>query len=110
MIYIFIFDYHFSNGLGNQPPTRIYIYIFYQKVHFAGAFLVQKSPKVRWTPAIKGAGERGRSAVKEVWWDERIRYSVVHGYSTNPRATYPPQFDKGLIAGLIKGNQWLISP
>ena len=34
-----------------------------------------------------------------------------HGYSTNPpRATYPPQIHKGLIAGLIKGNQWLISP
>ena len=26
-----------------------------------------------------------------------------------PRATYPPR-NKGLIAGLIKGNQWLISP
>ena len=34
-----------------------------------------------------------------------------HGYSTNPpRATYPPEIHKGLIAGLIKGNQWLISP
>ena len=35
-----------------------------------------------------------------------------HGYSTNPpRATYPPQIHKGLIAGLIKGKQWVfISP
>ena len=34
-----------------------------------------------------------------------------HGYSTNPpNATYPPR-NKGLIAGLIKGNQWVfISP
>ena len=31
--------------------------------------------------------------------------------STNPpRATYPPPRNKGLVAGLIKGNQWLISP
>ena len=28
---------------------------------------------------------------------------------TPPPPTYPPR-NKGLIAGLIKGNQWLISP
>ena len=27
-----------------------------------------------------------------------------------PPLTYPPQVNKGLIAGLIKGNQWLINP
>ena len=30
--------------------------------------------------------------------------------STNPPLTYPPPRNKGLIAGLIKGNQWLIRP
>ena len=32
-----------------------------------------------------------------------------YGYSTNTPLTYPPR-NKGLIAGLPKGNQWLIRP
>ena len=32
--------------------------------------------------------------------------AFLFGYSTNPPKTYPPR-NKGLIAGLIKGNQWL---
>ena len=34
---------------------------------------------------------------------------IGHGYSTNTPNVPPPR-NKGLIAGLIKGNQWLISP
>ena len=36
--------------------------------------------------------------------------AVCHGYSTNPPGPRTPPRNKGLIAGLIKGNQWLISP
>ena len=32
------------------------------------------------------------------------------GQPTLPQATYPPKIHKGLIAGLIKGHQWLIRP
>ena len=36
---------------------------------------------------------------------------VNHGWSTYPPGPRtPPHLDKGLIAGLIKGNQWLRSP
>ena len=42
--------------------------------------------------------------------DELPTSTGDHGYSTNPPLTYPPPRNKGLIAGLIKGNQWLISP
>ncbi len=39
--------------------------------------------------------------------NERI---IFHGYSTNLPLTYPPPRNEGLIAGLIEGNQCLISP
>ena len=37
-------------------------------------------------------------------------YSWLVIQPTPPRVTYPLPRNKGLIAGLIKGNQWLISP
>ena len=33
-----------------------------------------------------------------------------YGYLTNPPGPRTPARNKGLIAGLIKGNQWLINP
>ena len=34
-----------------------------------------------------------------------------YGLINQTPLTYPPQFDKGLIAGLIKRNQWVfVSP
>ena len=42
---------------------------------------------------------------------ETMSDTLNHGYSTNPPPGHvPPPRNKGLIAGLIKGNQWLISP
>ena len=35
---------------------------------------------------------------------------IVHGWSTNPPQRTPPPRNKGLIAGLIKGNQRFMSP
>ena len=35
--------------------------------------------------------------------------ALFHGWSTYPPGPRTPPRNKGLIAGLIKGNQWLIS-
>ncbi len=42
--------------------------------------------------------------------DTLHRKSVVHGNLRYPPQSYPRQRNKALIAGLIKGNQWLIVP
>ena len=40
------------------------------------------------------------------WVSNRVRNICFN----QPPPNVPPQIHKGLIAGLIKGNQWLISP
>ena len=42
-----------------------------------------------------------RCLVSNRWWNGYL-------YQGNP--SYPPPVTRGLIAGLIKGNQWLINP
>ena len=45
-------------------------------------------------------------------WVGTVGTVYIHGswlFNHPPPLTYPPSGNKGLIAGLIKGNQWLIS-
>ena len=39
-----------------------------------------------------------------------LKGSFFHGWSTNPAGPRTPPRNKGLIAGLIKGNQWKKGP